>query len=118
MRITAEIMNDVLRLLRQPEQSQRSVARATGVSRATVAKIASGRFRPFVPREGNDHDSWRPTGPIGRCPTCGGRVYLPCRLCKVRTLKSQEGERRRRPHAPPAGPRQPSRPWGARKEAV
>ena len=113
MRITEEIVNDVLRLLNQGKASQRSVAHAMGISRATVAKIATGKFRPYRPRDdGNPHDSWRPTGPIGRCPTCGGRVYLPCRLCSVRALKAEE---RRRPRpAPQTDRRQTAAPWPAR----
>jgi hypothetical protein len=26
------------------------------------------------------------TGKVGRCGTCGGKVLLPCQLCKVRGL--------------------------------
>ena len=29
------------------------------------------------------------SGPIERCPTCGGRVYMPCVACKVRASAAQ-----------------------------
>lgn len=112
MRITEEVVTDVLRLLGDGQRSQRCVAQAVGISRATVAKIAAGKFRPCKPRDDRDaYDSWRPTGPIGRCATCGGRVYLPCQLCHVRALKQLDDDPRRSPIAPRPTTRGPARPW-------
>ncbi|HWB00681.1 MAG TPA: helix-turn-helix transcriptional regulator [Pirellulales bacterium] len=94
MRITQAMVWDVQRMLNEDRMSQRAVARAVGISRSTVGKIASGQ-RPAWPDRQPDGDCYsiRPTGPIGRCPGCGGRVYMPCRLCHVRVLKSIDRQR-------------------------
>lgn len=94
--ITQALVLEVQRLLTRDRMSQRSVAKLVGISRSTVCKIASGR-RPAWPDRAADHDavSLRPTGPIARCGTCGGRVYMPCRLCHVRQLKQVEQDARR-----------------------
>jgi hypothetical protein len=65
--------------------SHRVVARATGVSRTTVAQIARGerQERTEAPPCGESTVSTLAT----RCPTCGGKVYLidgRCQLCYVR----------------------------------
>ncbi len=96
------LVAEVKRLLTQPGLSQRKVALLTGVSRASVSAIAAGR-RPDYPQRCNpveDDEDLLPSGPAERCPTCGGMVYMPCRLCRVRQLKAQERlEARTRMHA-------------------
>jgi len=90
-------VREVERLLAEGELSQRKIAKATGVSRATISGIASGR-RPDYElrmRARADKEVVEPLGPIERCPTCGGRVYMPCRLCRVRKVKVPEERRLR-----------------------
>ncbi len=94
--IPPTVVAEVKRLLTQPGLSQRKVAAITGVSRASVSAIAAGR-RPDYPSRCNPHDEEDlPQGPVGRCATCGGMVYMPCRLCRVRSIKAKERERFRR----------------------
>jgi len=83
--LTPQMVDEVRRLLAEKKQSQRAVARLTGVSRGTVGRIAHGEKLQcedpiWRKRQGADF----PSGPLRRCPTCGGRVYMPCRLCRVR----------------------------------
>jgi transcriptional regulator with XRE-family HTH domain len=83
---------EIRRLLAEGSLSQRKIAGLTHVSRGTVSAIASGR-RPQY--DGPTGDDWaEPTGPPVRCPDCGGMVYLPCQLCRVRKLIAK---RRRTP---------------------
>jgi hypothetical protein len=60
----------------------RVVAKLSGVSRNTVERLAHGLAVKTQPEPGE----------LSRCPTCGGRVFLPCRLCAVRSQrKSTQG---------------------------
>ena len=74
---------EIHRLLAEGRLSRRAVARAVGVSRNTVAAIALGR-RPDYELLRRPADDEPPLGPPRRCPGCGGMVYLPCRLCRMR----------------------------------
>lgn len=81
--IAPAVVQEIRRLLVDQKLSQRKVARLTGVSRGTIGRIASGQ-RPddltvhAVPE-------WpEPSGPPQRCPSCGGMVDMPCRLCFLR----------------------------------
>ena len=81
---------EIRRLLAEGSLSQRKIAGLTHVSRGTVSAIASGK-RP-------DHDTlnddWaEPAGPAVRCPGCGGLVYMPCQLCRVRKLIAKRSRR-------------------------
>ena len=77
----------VRRLLADPRNSQRDVAKKCGVSRATVSDIARGR-RVDRPRAEESHFS-DPMAPPIRCANCGGLVHPPCHLCRVRLLQNQ-----------------------------
>ncbi len=79
---------EIRRLLASGHHSQRQVARITGVSRGTVGAIALGR-RPDYPPEPEDNEPNTNVPPV-RCPGCGGWVYAPCRLCRVRAAKVQQ----------------------------
>lgn len=89
----------VQQLLAERKHSLRTIARLTGVSRGSVSTIAAGRRPDYVAaRRGEpDDDSWAPSGPIMRCPECGGRVFAPCRLCHVRGQATARPEPQRLP---------------------
>jgi len=76
----------VQQLLSERKHSLRQIAQITGVSRGSVSVIAQGRRPDYdaIRRQVAEDDAWSPTGPIIRCPKCGGRVFAPCRLCRVR----------------------------------
>jgi transcriptional regulator with XRE-family HTH domain len=78
------------RLLATTELSQRKIAARVGISRATVAAIASGKHRDYEARLIARMEESQPLGPLARCAGCGGMVYMPCRLCKIRALKDRE----------------------------
>jgi len=93
----------VRRLLATGRHSQREIARLTGVSRGTVGAIASGR-RPDYPQQKPNSDDWPDVwGPLERCPGCGSRVYMPCRICAARSFQAS----RSRPGGPSANRPEP-----------
>lgn len=76
--------------------TRREVARQSGLSRGTVARIATGETlrteivatRVTTGRQPAPKLAYRslrrlPGGYV-RCPVCGGKVLWPCRLCAVR----------------------------------
>jgi transcriptional regulator with XRE-family HTH domain len=90
---------EVQRLLSEEGLSQRQIAIRAGVSRQTVAAIADGS-RPY-------YDALRRqqqlraaeddlTAPVERCTGCGGRTHMPCRLCRLRKMRAEQHEVRRR----------------------
>lgn len=87
------LVNEVRRLLAEGRLSQRQIAHASGVSRASVGLIARGKRPNYAPRP--LQDDWRPSGPACRCHGCGGMVYLPCRLCQVRAIKARERQQQK-----------------------
>ena len=81
-------VEQIQRLLAERRLSQRKIARTVGVSRGTVGSIAKGH-RPRIHRsEDALGDPCRPLGPPRRCRGCGGLVFMPCLLCRVRELKA------------------------------
>jgi transcriptional regulator with XRE-family HTH domain len=88
--IPPAVVNQIKRLLAEGAYSQRKIARMIGVSRGTVGAIARGK-RPDYAASPNQQENelQAPAGPPARCPNCGGFVYLPCRLCHVRTLLAE-----------------------------
>lgn len=85
MKITAAMVDEVERLLAEGKISQRKIAKLVGMSRGTVNSIALGRR----PRISAPPDELQPfSGPLVRCPGCGGKVFMPCLLCRVRKLKA------------------------------
>ena len=85
----------IQRLVAEGKLSQRKIAKLAGVSRATVASIADGTRPDYSARQTEPKSEFdqETTGPPVRCPGCGGRVYAPCRLCRVRRLKEEEKRR-------------------------
>ena len=92
------LVDTIRRMLAAGKWSMRKVARMTGVSRGTVRVIANGKRRDRPRRLGEDGDpTLQPSGPLRRCPGCGGLVQMPCRLCRVRVWRAAK---RSRPLAP------------------
>jgi transcriptional regulator with XRE-family HTH domain len=89
----------IRRLLAEGSLTQRAIARQTGVSRVMVAKIASGKRPDYVARrearQRERNASLDPVGPPRRCPSCGGFVFTPCLLCRVRAAKERDRASRR-----------------------
>lgn len=83
-------VKEIERLLCEGGLSQRKIAATIGVSRAAVSAIARGTRPDYEARRRAQLPKDEPLGPIGRCPTCGARVYTPCRLCCVRKMKALE----------------------------
>lgn len=78
--------DEIQRLLAAGELSQREIARKLGVSRGTVCAIANGHNV----LERRERANAMFGGELVRCPGCGGLVYMPCLLCRVRRLKEME----------------------------
>jgi transcriptional regulator with XRE-family HTH domain len=81
---------EVQKLLAAGLLSQRKIAKTLGVSRATVSAIASGKRPDYEARMRARAAEFEPLGPIERCTSCGGRVYMPCHLCRVRKYKAEQ----------------------------
>ncbi len=107
--LTSRQIAEVHRLLADGQWSQRDVARMVGISRGSVQLIAAGRRKDFGSDAEDDSDE---PGLAVRCPTCGGKVYAPCRLCRIRNLKAEE-----RPTAS-LDRRQDPKPWPGVRSAV
>src|SRR5262245_52622264 len=69
---------EIERLLTGGENSQQQIARQTDVDPAVIAAIAHRMRRGSLAGE--------PESPAAtsRCPRCGGRATLPCRVCLMR----------------------------------
>jgi transcriptional regulator with XRE-family HTH domain len=85
-------VKEVERLLLEGQCSQRKIAAFVGVSRATVSAIASGRRPDYEARLAARASELEPLGPIVRCGGCGGRVYSPCRACRLRSDQDHKRE--------------------------
>ena len=79
-----EIIEQIDRLLKQGDLSQRAIAAQLRVSRGTVSAIASGRRGLDGKRADDDSGTSHASGPPARCPECGYRTYRPCRICRIR----------------------------------
>lgn len=84
------LVNEIDRLLQEGKLSQRKIAFRLGVSRGTISAIASGRRALYGREPFETHSPLVPTSPPARCPRCGYRVYLPCRVCIARQLKQRQ----------------------------
>lgn len=59
---------------------RRRINELTGVSRSIISDIDHGRRKDY-----RDPNQIEPrAGKIARCPTCGGKVIMPCRACSIR----------------------------------
>lgn len=102
--LAPSIVAEIRRLLAEAKLSQRKIAKLTGISRGTVGAIARGRRPDYQPRPKTDGESDRPSGPPQRCGTCGGMVYMPCRLCGLREQLASAGKSRRSDPCPDVPP--------------
>ena len=93
--LASSMVKEIRRLLAEGNFSQRKIARLTGVSRGTIGAIASGKRPDYELRPRTDDEFERPAGPPRRCPTCGGMVYMPCRLCTLRRQLATKKKNRR-----------------------
>jgi hypothetical protein len=83
--IAAKIVTEVRQLLDEGTLSQRKIAQRMGISRGSVGAIAAGKRPDYEAMGQPREDEWEePAGPPARCPGCGGKVYMPCRLCRTR----------------------------------
>ncbi|MCA9103499.1 MAG: helix-turn-helix transcriptional regulator [Planctomycetales bacterium] len=96
--IAPVLVAEIKRLLANSSLSQRKIAQKVGVSRGTVSGIANGSRPDYeaIRREREQEEALAPTGPLMRCPSCGGMVYAPCRLCHIRALLANR--RQKGPH--------------------
>jgi len=89
-------VREVRRLWGDGCRSRRRIARRLGISREVVNQIVSGTF---VLQMSVDEEPDMPMpdceGSPVRCPGCGGKVFLPCRLCQLRELKREQLAKRR-----------------------
>lgn len=90
--IAPAVAAEIKRLLRTRRLSQRRIAAQTGVSRGTVNAIALGK-RPDYRAGHHENNVAPPRGPLVRCPGCGGKVQMPCVLCRVRELDARSAPR-------------------------
>jgi hypothetical protein len=81
------LVEEIERLL-AAGHSRRDVARIVGVSRNTVNRIAAGR-RPEILDPIETELSSLPRKRPKRCTICGGMVYMPCKLCRMRAKLSK-----------------------------
>ena len=84
------LINEIDRLLREGELSQRKIADRLGVSRGTISAIASGRRGLYGKDPLETYSPLIPTSPPTRCPHCGYRVYLPCLICLSRQHQQRQ----------------------------
>jgi hypothetical protein len=85
------VVQEVERLL-AAGHSRRQVSRLTGVSRVTVNQIAANRRPNYATPKESQLSSLRPKKPR-RCATCGGLVYPPCKLCRIRAKLAEHAKK-------------------------
>ena len=90
--IAEELVDGIRRLLAERRLSQRQIAREMGVSRGTVGKIAADKRPDYSRSRRAGANSLEPTGPPERCPDCGGKVYMPCLLCRARARRAAQSQ--------------------------
>jgi hypothetical protein len=94
--LAQKVVAEIQRLLDLKTHSQRKLAALLGVSRGSVSAIASGRRRRSDLSSGpQNNELEEPSGPPARCPGCGGLVYMPCLLCRLREERPRGNMRRR-----------------------
>ena len=87
--IAEEKIRDVETMLARGTMSQRRIAEATGISRGTISMIAKGTRTIQVKTVDPDELPDSENGPPVRCVTCGAMVCMPCLLCHLKELASE-----------------------------
>jgi len=89
--LTLTMVEEIDRLLKEGQLSQRKIAARLGVSRGTVSAIASGR-RGLHGKDPSDGVARLGVSgaPAERCPRCGHRIYLPCLICLARQYRQSQ----------------------------
>ncbi len=121
--IELEKIQRVHRLLATGEHSQRAIALLAGVSRATVRQVARGLFDERIASitdEDLETELDEPQRPYVRCPTCGGRVWMPCVLCQMAARRERDRRRAQLKQwlATPDGQRESVDPVAARRRPI
>jgi hypothetical protein len=88
--LSLSIVEEIDRLLREGQLSQRRIAAQLGVSRGTVGAIANGRRGIHGKEASDDERPLEPQGPPERCPRCGFTVYMPCLICQTRDYRTRQ----------------------------
>jgi len=70
--------------LAEGQLSQRQIAGRLGISRGSVASIASGKRPDYEARRAEREPESVDVGPPIRCPGCGHMQFMPCRVCRDR----------------------------------
>lgn len=84
-----------IRRLASSGYTTEQIRKITGVGRHSIEAIRAGKKRDcnglYV---GKDEEITTPPGVYVRCGGCGGKVQLPCLLCKQRRIESEENVRK------------------------
>lgn len=82
-------IREVMQWLDSGLHSQRSISRMTGVSRAVVQRIASGKRKEAeTPVKAEWEVDWNERS-FERCPRCGALVRVPCMACIIREVAAK-----------------------------
>jgi transcriptional regulator with XRE-family HTH domain len=95
--INPTLVDEVKRLLADGV-TQRGISRRLSISRGSVGAIASGKRPNYEALRAAREDKLAPlpnNAPSERCPGCGGKQQMPCRVCRTRGDKQQRLERAR-----------------------
>jgi len=84
---------EIRELLAAGQLSQRGIARATGISRGTIANVLHGRWRgPKIrPKMRPGAEPLPGSGPTARCPVHGWLVSQPCVACATLAHVAEHG---------------------------
>jgi hypothetical protein len=80
-------IKEIRLLLEQGELSQRQIAEQLGISRGTVGAVANGKRGLHGITEDAKEVGLGFEGTAVRCPGCGAHVFMPCLLCRARTMR-------------------------------
>jgi DNA-binding XRE family transcriptional regulator len=90
--LSPDVIRKIQQLLEERQHTHRKIATSVGVSRSTVAAVAKGerRITDTVRRVPKPKPKPKPPEGIQRCPSCGAKVRMPCLLCQMREMASNE----------------------------
>jgi Helix-turn-helix len=81
------VVQEIDRLLKEGQLSQRRIAERLGVSRGTVSEIANGKRGLHGRSSEEEGVADGADSPAERCPKCGFFVRLPCLVCRTREYR-------------------------------